>query len=173
MLPPKPCSSVAPCHDVRHANPKYGPVRASKQDIKDGFYRLFLKALDCLRLAVILPKYDDEPQLIGIPMACTMGWVQSPPSFCTMSETICDLANQAFNASPKSAPVHRLEQHAASLDDLSRSTEPRPLTKEDHHANAALHTLATDLPGHQHGAAKPGGGRASLQLSFAASLGTD
>ena len=37
---------------------------------KEGFYRLFLNALDCLRLAIVLPKYADEPQLIGIPLAC-------------------------------------------------------------------------------------------------------
>ena len=42
---------------IRHADPRYGPVRASKADIKDGFYRLFLKALDCLRLGLVLPKY--------------------------------------------------------------------------------------------------------------------
>ena len=28
--------------DIRHANPKFGPVRACKHDIKDGFYRLSL-----------------------------------------------------------------------------------------------------------------------------------
>ena len=29
---------------VRHANPKFGPTRLNKHDLKDGFYRLFLKA---------------------------------------------------------------------------------------------------------------------------------
>ena len=29
---------------VRHADPKFGPVYLSKHDIKDGFYRMFLKA---------------------------------------------------------------------------------------------------------------------------------
>ena len=61
--------------------------------MKDGFCRLFLDPLDCLRMSIILPKCPGEPQLIGIPMACTMGWVQSPLTFCSMSETVCDLAN--------------------------------------------------------------------------------
>jgi hypothetical protein len=95
-------------YQIRHANPKYGPVRQAKHDIKDGFYRLFLKATDCLRLALVLPRYPGEPQLIGIPMACTMGWVQSPPTFCTMSETVCDLANDSFQKSPLEPPPHRL-----------------------------------------------------------------
>ena len=112
---------------VRHANPKFGPVRAAKHDLKDGFYRLFLRALDCLRMAVLLPKYPGEPQLIGIPMACTMGWVQSPPTFCTMSETVCDLANERFTRSPNRAEPHRLEPEAARSDDLSPSDVPRPI----------------------------------------------
>ena len=33
---------------IRHANPKFGPAKAAKLDLKDGFYRLFLQALACL-----------------------------------------------------------------------------------------------------------------------------
>jgi hypothetical protein len=68
-------------HNVRHANPKFGPVHLSKYDIKDGFYRMFLKPSDCPRLAVILPLYKGEEQLVAIPMSSTMGWEQSPPTF--------------------------------------------------------------------------------------------
>ena len=54
---------------MRHADPKFGPVRISKADIKDGFHCLFLNAQNCLRLAIILPRCDNEPQLVGIPLA--------------------------------------------------------------------------------------------------------
>ena len=127
---------------VRHANPKFGPVRAAKHDLKDGFYHLFLRALDCLRLCVLLPRYGDEPQLIGIPMACTMGWVQSPPTFCTMSETVCDLANQSFADSPRHVEPHRLEPQAAEQDDLSPSMEPRPKEPEAQRADDLLAVVA-------------------------------
>ena len=60
-------------HVVRHANPKFCPTRTSKHDIKFGFYRLFLRAMCCLRLALVLPPYTNECQLVAIPMACTMG----------------------------------------------------------------------------------------------------
>ena len=93
-------------YKIRHADPKFGPVRMSKADIKDGFYQLFLNPSDCLRLSIVLPRYDGEPQLVGIPLACTMGWVQSPPTFCTMSETVCNIANAMINQSPASAPPH-------------------------------------------------------------------
>jgi len=104
---------------VRHANPKFGPVYLSKHDIKDGFYRMFLKASDCPRLAIILPKYDGEPQLIAIPMSCTMGWTQSPPTFSVMSETLADATNRNFAARPREVLPHRLEEPASCLDDLS------------------------------------------------------
>ena len=33
----------------------------------------------------------------------------SGDTFCTMSETVCDIANQAFKDSPRDAPPHRLD----------------------------------------------------------------
>ena len=110
-------------HLIRHANPRFGPTRAAKHDIKDGFYRLQLEANQCLRLAVILPKYPGECQLIGIPLSCTMGWTQSPPTFCTVSETIADLSNAKFKGSPTYCPEHRLNQAAQAQDDLSSRAE--------------------------------------------------
>jgi hypothetical protein len=74
-------------HSARHTNPAFGPTYLSMYDIKGGFYRMFLRANDCPRLAIILPVYPGEDQLVAIPMACTMGWVESPPTFCAMSET--------------------------------------------------------------------------------------
>ena len=142
-------------HLIRHANPKYGPPRLAKHDIKDGFYRLYIQPSDCLRLAQLLPRYDGEPQLIGIPLACPMGWVQSPPTFCTMSETVCDLANAAFAANPKVAPAHCLDEAAAALDDLSPSFVPRPRPEEDALASQALAAYAEPGPSHTEHLAPP------------------
>jgi hypothetical protein len=98
---------------VRHANPKFGPVYLSKRNIKDGFYRMFLKSDDCTRLAIILPKYDGEPQLIAVPMAATMGWMQLPPVFSVMSETVADVTNRNFESLPRTVIPHRLEEPAS------------------------------------------------------------
>ena len=127
---------ATPTYDT---DPHGWPNRTSK--VKDGFYRLYLQALACLRLAIVLPKYEDEPQLLAIPMA----WVQSPPTFCTMSETICDLANQAIARLGNSAPPHRLEEPASTRDDLSPSMEPRPIDDEEVEANQHLALLGSDL----------------------------
>ena len=128
-------------HLARHANPKFGPARACKVDLKDGFYRLFLRAGDCPRLAILLPTYDGEPPLVAIPMACTMGWVQSPPSFSGMSETACDDANARLKSSPEAAPAHRLEALAGAFDDLSHSMVPRPREDTEHGADRKLASI--------------------------------
>jgi hypothetical protein len=78
-------------------------------------YDLWLHQYDLRHLiALVLPKCEGEPQLIAIPLAGTMGWVQSPPSFCVMSKTVCDLANQAI-CSNNTTPPHRLDEAAANV----------------------------------------------------------
>ena len=129
---------------ARRAHPKFGPVRLSKHDIKDGFYRMHLRAADCMRLAVVLPRFADEEPLIAIPMSCTMGWVQSPPSFCIMSETTADIANDAFAKSPCRAPPHRLSAEAAALDQIDFSWDPLPRETDDLAATHRLLRLTND-----------------------------
>ncbi len=103
---------------IRHANPQCGPVWVAKYDLKDGFYWLFLRAADCLHLGILLPIHEGEPPLIAIPMACTMGWMGSPPTFSTGSETACDVANTSIQTNSGRALPHRLEQLATEGDDL-------------------------------------------------------
>ena len=111
-------------YNIRKANPKFGPVYVSKYDVKDGFYRLQLRPCDAPLLATVLPRYEGEPQLIGIPLVCTMGWVNSPPTFCSMSETICDIANHRMHL--RHAPPHRLDQ-AAETSPETKEIVPNPL----------------------------------------------
>lgn len=99
---------------VHHADPRYGPTYVAKYDIKDGFYRMHVRPEHTLSLAVILPQYNGEEPMVAIPLVLTMGWVNSPPSFCAMSETACDLANARVYR--RHAPPHRLE-HLASTHD--------------------------------------------------------
>jgi hypothetical protein len=48
---------------LRHADPDLGQVYLAKFDITDGFYHLFLDPDDATKLAVLMPRYDNEPQL--------------------------------------------------------------------------------------------------------------
>ena len=122
---------------LRHADPRYGPVHMAKYDVADGFYRLHLNANDAPKLAVILPAYPGEPQLIAIPLSTTMGWVSSPPTFCAASETIADLSNKALARGEPAAP-HRLEAVAKALD------EPTPATASERRDDQP--TDRSDLP---------------------------
>ena len=126
-------------YHIRHANPRFGPVYMSKIDLSDGFYRVGLNHSAIPKLGVIFPKYDDEEQLVAFPLTLPMGWVSSPPYFCSATETVADLAN----ALPKNAalPPHPLEHLAATVpadlvpdppDPLVQSTMPpviRPYQK--------------------------------------------
>ena len=86
----------------------------AKFDIADGFYCLFLDPNDAPKLAVLMPRYEGEPQLVAIPLSLTMGWVSSLPTFCAASKTAADIAN-AFLFCRTVLP-HHLE-HAASTHD--------------------------------------------------------
>ena len=114
-------------HRVHHSNPAFGPVYLAKFDISDGFYRMATNPKQAPNLAVIMPPYDGEPQLVAIPLVCTMGWVNSPPSFSAMSETVADLANARLHR--KHAPEHRLD-HLADTEPAPEKL-PTPLTSDD------------------------------------------
>ena len=104
---------------IRHANPEHGPVYMNKIDIADGFYRMWLHPSTSAALTCVMPRYDDEPPLVAMPIGLPMGWVESPPSFCGMTETVADLANARMHH--RAAPEHRLEQYATT------DTPPPPL----------------------------------------------
>jgi hypothetical protein len=67
-----------------------------------------------------------------------MGLVQSPPTFCTMSKTMCDLANHAIRSNKPAKTKHHLETQAGVADDLSYSWDPRDKEPEQADADQAL-----------------------------------
>ena len=67
-----------------------------KVDIVDGFYRVGLAPEDVPSLGVCLPPVLDGKTLVAFPLVITMGWVESPPQFCSVTETVADLANTAL-----------------------------------------------------------------------------
>jgi hypothetical protein len=77
------------------ADQRFGPVEFIKIDIADGSYRIWVKAEDIpKKLGVAIPHLDGEEPLVAFPLALPMGWTQSPPYFCAMTETVADLANE-------------------------------------------------------------------------------
>ena len=99
---------------LQHANPDEGPVYMAKFNISNGFYRLFLDPDDAPKLAVLMPKYNGEPQLVAVPLSLTMGWVSSLPTFCTASETAANITNTSLFCC--TVPPHRLKDAASAHD---------------------------------------------------------
>ena len=99
---------------LAYANPRFGPVYMSKIDISDGFYRLRLTWESVVHMGLLLPKWENEEQMVAFPMVLPMGWTESPPAFCAATETIADLANWSLYGN-ETFPPHRLEELANTL----------------------------------------------------------
>ena len=105
-----------------------GPLYLLKIDLSDGFYRFRLRAQDAPMLGVAFPVAPGEPLLTAIPLVLPMWWTESPPYFCTTTETIVDLAH-LYSHSMWDPPSHSLEvpsTTAAPWDGHLTITVPPP-----------------------------------------------
>lgn len=124
--------------EILLANPAFGPVRLMKVDISDGFYRIDLNVDDIPKLGVVFPTLNGEEPLIAFPLVLPMGWKNSPPIFCTATETIADLANARLQAH-LNYPEHPLDHLAASIP------SPSPLHPKDSPTVARQGPAAQDV----------------------------
>lgn len=99
--------------DIVCADPSLGPIKLIKVDLADGFYRMTVAPTDVAKLGVLFPSLPGEPPLVAFPLALPMGWKNSPPLFCTATETVADIAN-AHILKHKNPPSHALEREAES-----------------------------------------------------------
>ena len=77
------------------ANPQHGIVNLSKYDLADAFMRVGLAPSMILKLAVAVPTTSpEEDPLIAVHMVLPMGWMESSPAFCTVTEIIADLVKK-------------------------------------------------------------------------------
>ena len=113
-------------HRIYYASRRYGPPFVIKVDLADGFYRVPLLPADMPALACAFPNRPDEPLLVAIPLLLPMGWVASPPLFCSLTETITDIANDRFKNDPAKLPLHQLTQMADRPDNETPVLSPTP-----------------------------------------------
>ena len=100
------------------ADPRHGPIYIIKVDIADGFYCVGLAPEDVPSLGSCLPTGPDGKTLVAFPLVLLIGWVESPPYFCAVTETVADLAKTALREqTPRLRTPHRLDQ-------VSESTVP-------------------------------------------------
>ena len=83
----------------------------AKLDIKDGFWRLAVSDQAAWNFCYVLPSLDKTKSIedieIVVPNALQMGWCESPPFFCSASETGRDTIEQLLRE--KSSDPHVFE----------------------------------------------------------------
>lgn len=111
-----------------------GPILFSKFDIKDGFWRMSVPEDDEWSFAYVLPKLDpNEETQIVVPSSLQMGWVKSPPYFCSATETARDVGDERMHEPIGSLPTHPLEDRTVDATYLAhlRSNLPPLESQED------------------------------------------
>ena len=87
------------------------PFAFAKLDIKDGFWRMSVSETDAWNFCYVLPAEEgtalDELEIV-VPTSLQMGWCESPPLFCTATETARDTI-QALIDNINELPEHDLE----------------------------------------------------------------
>jgi hypothetical protein len=82
---------------ISHANPPFGPTYMAKTG--QWLYRLWLSTRSMTNLGAVFHTSDEAPRA-AFPCALSLGWVESPPYFCTATETVADLMNAAGTNTP-------------------------------------------------------------------------
>lgn len=108
--------------EILFSNPAHGPVYIIKIDIADGFYRIGVRPEDVPKLGVVFPTLPGQEPLVAFPITLPMGWKNSPPLFCTATETGADLANYHIRTN-KCQATHPLDTLATVQDVIHPTTE--------------------------------------------------
>ena len=112
-----------------HYSPSH-PFKFTKLDIKDGFWRLAVNDVDAWNFCYVLPASTPSSNLddteIVVPNSLQMGWCESPPLFCSASETARDIIATLLD---DELPAHVFEEIMLRTC-AARQTHPppRPLT---------------------------------------------
>jgi hypothetical protein len=148
------------------------PIFFTKIDIKDGYWRMRVCNEGKWNFTYTLPPLSPTHELIlVICLALAMGWLDSPPFFCAVTETARDIMHE-YEAIPD-LPPHPLEHHMLTLthkdlqlleqtplpptptppslkevymDDFIALCQARHITHLQHHSRAMLHAIHDLFP---------------------------
>jgi hypothetical protein len=59
----------------------------------------------------VLPHHPGQPSYLVVPTSLQMGWVESPPFFCTASETARDAAQDYCETKLSTLPDHKFTNY--------------------------------------------------------------
>ena len=113
-------------HLANNYNPNI-PFVFCKADIKDGFWRMVVTATNAWNFCYTLPPTEatcplDDIQIV-VPHSLQMGWTESPPYFCSSTETARDIIQWLVEA-PSQLPPHPLEHHVCNTAPSQQDQHP-------------------------------------------------
>ena len=140
----------------------------AKWDIKDGFWRLDCEQGQEWNFCYVLPSLATEAVRLVVPTSLQMGWIESPPYFCTASETARDVAElylqRPLNALPDHKFLAQTQQHSEQhtlpqtafeplkfvlevyMDDFIGLAIPSSLSQLRHYSNAVMYGIHDVFP---------------------------
>ena len=154
-------------HAFATADPN-AKIFMAKWDIKDGFWRLDCERGQEWNFCYVLPSLTGEPIQLVVPTSLQMGWIESPPYFCTASETARDVAEQYLQLPLGTLPQHKFlrktEQHPefhelppdgtsplkfmleVYMDDYIGLAIPTSIAQLRHYSNAVMYGIHDVFP---------------------------
>jgi hypothetical protein len=89
-----------------------------KWDVRDGFWRMDCREGEQWNFVYVLPKPLAMPVTLVILLSLQIGWVESPPFFCTATETSWDIAMQYCNTKVGSLKDHKFATYLMGKDNF-------------------------------------------------------
>jgi hypothetical protein len=83
----------------------------AKWDIKDGFWQMDCAAGEEWNFAYVLPQEEDKPIMLVVLTSLQMGWVKSPPYFCTATEMLHYISTEYTETAVNLLPHHKFEKY--------------------------------------------------------------
>ena len=116
-------------------------VLLSKIDLSDGFWRMIVTEDARYNFCYVLPQPAGEPIRIVVPSAFQMGWKDSPPYFCTATETRRDFIDWLI-ATKIELPPHPFEKFVMPKNCLTRKRPQNVKAMEAENSNNMQHKMA-------------------------------
>jgi hypothetical protein len=95
-------------------------IFTAKWDIKDGFWQMDCAEGKEWNFVYVLPQDEGKPTMLVVPTSLQMGWVESPPYFCTATETARDIITEYTEQPVGTLPRHKFEKYTTGDVDYVR-----------------------------------------------------
>jgi hypothetical protein len=129
-------STLAKNHNIKK------PFKFAKLDIKDGFWRMAVNNESAWNFCYVLPSKAKDQHIdditIVVPNSLQMGWCESPPFFCSGTETARDIIDSLIIADIA------LPQHAFETIMINEAVKEKLNDQQDNKDNITLTEVFVD-----------------------------